>query len=117
MMSLEVLSNQLALERETNNLKELPDNFKDDAGQYIKRLQAEGSNTYNYNEQSMLMDEEKNARILLEGILDRRFGKLMNISLIHSSGIKNIDIGTLAGPEREAFDILVKAINDAKRLL
>lgn len=117
MISLEVLTNQLAQEREVNRLAPLPHNFINDTKQYIQQLQDESYNTLKYQEQMMLRDEEKNARIILEGIIDRRFAKLIDISLIYASGINNIDPASFDKVEREAFDILVKAIKDARTKL
>jgi DNA replication initiation complex subunit (GINS family) len=114
MMSIDVLSQQLSTEQDIDALNSLPVNFMADAKQYIQHLQEDLKNTYDYREQMMIRDEEKSAMILLEGITDRRFAKLINISLIYSIGGHNIDPNTLSSVDREAFDLLVQAIKDAR---
>jgi DNA replication initiation complex subunit (GINS family) len=114
MMSIEALSEQLSAEHDIESLDPLPTNFMNDAKQYLQQLKIEQNNTYDYREQAMIRDEEKSAVLLLEGIVDRRFAKLINLSLIHSLGNNTIDQNNLNGVDREAFDILHKAIKDAK---
>jgi len=114
MMSIEALSQQLSTEHDIDSLNPLPANFINDAKQYIQHLKTEQNNTYDFREQTMIRDEERSAIILLEGIIDRRFAKLVNLSLIYSLGSNNIDSNKLNGVDREAFDILLKAIKDAK---
>jgi DNA replication initiation complex subunit (GINS family) len=114
MMSLDVLSQQLSAEQDIDALNSLPINFMLDAKQYIQQLHEDLKNTYDYREQMMIRDEEKSAMILLEGITDRRFAKLINISLIYSIGVHNIDPNTLSSIDREAFDLLVQAIKEVR---
>jgi DNA replication factor GINS len=113
-MILDELSRQLVMEREIDSLKPLPANFFDDAYQYLRQLKTTGDNELNYREQMMIRDEERNAHIILNGIIDRRFAKLMEVSVLGANNIQAIDPNTLNSLEHEAYEILVKAIKEAR---
>jgi DNA replication factor GINS len=114
MVLLEELSRQLVMEREIDSLKPLPSNFFDDAYQYLRQLKTTGDNESNYREQMMIRDEERNAHIILNGIIDRRFAKLMEVSVLGANNIPAVDPNALNNSEHEAYEILVKAIKEAR---
>ena len=80
-MSLEELVLMLTKEREIDELQEIGDSFYDDAAKYIRQLEDSRNEATNYREADMLSDELKNARMVLEGIFDRRRSKIIDAAL------------------------------------
>jgi len=116
MISLESLSQLLQNERDNKKLAPLPSSFKEDASAYFRKLNIDMNNASNHREQDQLHDEEKNARLMLNGIQDRRLAKIMDLAILFHSGIKILEIDGLVENDREAFDILVKAVGQANTL-
>lgn len=82
MFDLEQLSEILRNERELNNLQELPASIENDITDYLNKLKTAQDECSDYRELSMVRDEYKNAMILIEGIVERRFAKLVNYAVI-----------------------------------
>ncbi len=108
-MSLEDLVLKLTGEREIDELQEIGDSFYEDAAAYIKKLEASRNEATNYREEDMLSDELKNARMVLEGIFDRRRSKIIDAALNTASGIR-MDVKGMTRNERPMFDAIVAAI-------
>lgn len=112
-MSLEDLVMILTKERELDELQEIGDSFFDDASSYIKRLEGSRNEATNYREADMLSDELKNARMVLEGIFDRRRSKIIDAALNTASGIR-MDVKGLTSKEKPMFDSIVEALESGR---
>ena len=112
-MSLEDLVMILTKEREIDELQEIGDSFYDNAADYIKKLEAARNEASNYREADMLSDELKNARMVLEGIFDRRRSKIIDAALNTASGIR-MDVKGLTLKEKPMFDGIVAAIESGR---
>lgn len=112
-MSLEDLVMILTKERELDELQEIGDSFFDDAAAYIKRLEGSRNEATNYREADMLSDELKNARMVLEGIFDRRRSKIIDAALNTASGIR-MDVKGLTSKEKPMFDSIVEALESGR---
>ncbi len=108
-MSLEDLVLILTKEREIDDVQEIGDSFYESAADYIKQLEDSRNEATNYREADMLSDELKNARMVLEGIFDRRRSKLIDAALNTASGIK-IDVKGITARERPMFEAIVTAL-------
>src|SRR5271157_14859 len=108
-MSLEDLVLQLTKEREIDELQDIGDSFYDEAARYIQQLEGSRNEATNYREADMLSDELKNARMVLEGIFDRRRSKIIDAALNTASGIR-IDVKGITARERPMFDAIVSAL-------
>jgi len=108
-MSLEDLVMILTKERELDDLQEIGDSFFDEAASYIKKLEESRNEATNYREADMLSDELKNARMVLEGIFDRRRSKIIDAALNTASGIR-MDVKGLTSKEKPMFDSIVAAL-------
>ncbi|WP_048198732.1 hypothetical protein [Methanocella arvoryzae] len=108
-MNLEDLANRLALERESDRLQELDESFYDQAASYVKNMEEARQEASDYKELAMIDDEIKNARILVEGIFDRRMSKITQYAAICAAGTK-INLDGLTRAEKNVFDALVKAL-------
>jgi len=112
-MSLEDLVMILTKEREIDELQEIGDSFYDNAADYIKKLEEARNDATNYREADMLSDELKNARMVLEGIFDRRRSKIIDAALNTASGIR-MDVKGLTLKEKPMFDGIVAAIESGR---
>ena len=112
-MSLEDLVMILTKEREIDELQEIGDSFYDNAADYIKKLEGARNEATNYREADMLSDELKNARMVLEGIFDRRRSKIIDAALNTASGIR-MDVKGLTLKEKPMFDGIVAAIESGR---
>ena len=112
-MNLDDLSSKLALERESDRLQELDPSFYDQVAAYIRRLEQARQEAADYKEAGMVDDEIKNARILIEGVFDRRMSKIILYASIYAAGTR-IAVEGLTGPERTVFDALVAALEQGR---
>ncbi len=112
-MSLEDIVMILTKEREIDELQEIGDSFYDNAADYIKKLETARSEATNYREADMLSDELKNARMVLEGIFDRRRSKIIDAALNTASGIRT-DVKGLTPKEKPMFDSIVAALESGR---
>lgn len=112
-MSLEDLVMMLTKEREIDELQEIGDSFYDEAAAYIKKLEESRNEASNYREADMLSDELKNARMVLEGIFDRRRSKIIDAALNTASGIR-MDIKGLTLKEKPMFDGIVASLESGR---
>lgn len=108
-MNLEDLANRLALERESDRLQEMDESFYDQAASYVKQMEHARQEASDYKELAMIDDEIKNARILVEGVFDRRMSKITQYAAICAAGTK-INLDGLTRAEKDVFDSLVKAL-------
>jgi len=113
-MSLEDLVMILTKERELDDLQEIGDSFFDEAASYIKKLEESRNEATNYREADMLSDELKNARMVLEGIFDRRRSKIIDAALNTASGIR-MDVKGLTSKEKPMFDSIVAALEIGRK--
>lgn len=112
-MSLEDIVMMLTKERELDELQDIGDAFYDDAAGYIRKLEAARNEATNYREADMLSDELKNARMVLEGIFDRRRSKIIYAAMNVASGIQ-MDIKGLTAREKPMFDGIVAALEEGR---
>lgn len=108
-MNLEDLANRLALERESDRLQELDESFYSQAAQYVRQLEQAREEASDYKELAMIDDEIKNARILVEGIFDRRLSKITQYAAICAAGTR-ISAEGMIRAEKDVFEALVKAL-------
>lgn len=112
-MNLEDLANRLALERESDRLQELDESFYDQVAGYVKQLEHARQDASDYKELAMIDDEIKNARILVEGVFDRRMSKITQYAAISAAGTR-INTDGLTRVEKDVFDALVTALEKGR---
>jgi DNA replication factor GINS len=112
-MNLEDLANKLVLERESDRLQALDDSFYDQAADYIKSLDRSRQEAADYKEAGMIDDEIKNARILVEGVFDRRMSKILQYAAIYAAGTR-LSVEGMTRAEKAVFDGLVAALEKGR---
>lgn len=114
-MNLEELNTLLTKERELDNkLQEIGDGFFENAAAYIQKLEDERRAATKYQEVDMLMDELKNARIVIEGILDIRRRKIVEFASVSVSGTR-MDIQGLTTKEKTMYETIVSALERGRK--
>lgn len=114
-MNLEELNTLLTKERELDNkLQEIGDGFFENAAAYIQKLEDERKAAIKYQEVDMLMDELKNARIVIEGILDIRRRKIVEFASVSASGTR-MDIHGLMTKEKTMYETIVSALERGRK--
>lgn len=108
-MNLEELANKLVLERESDRLQVLDDTFYDQAAAYVRALDRSRQEATDYKEAGMIDDEIKNARILIEGVFDRRMSKIIQYAAIYAAGTR-LSVEGMTRAEKAVFDGLVAAL-------
>jgi len=108
-MNLEDLANKLVLERESDRLQPMDDSFYGQAALYVKKLDQARKEAADYKEAGMIDDEIKNARILIEGVFDRRMSKIIQYAAIYAAGTR-LSVEGLTAAEKSVFDGLVAAL-------
>lgn len=108
-MNLEDLANKLVLERESDRLQPMDDSFYEQAAVYVKKLDQARREAADYKEAGMIDDEIKNARILIEGVFDRRMSKIIQYAAIYAAGTR-LSVEGLTVAEKSIFDGLVAAL-------
>ena len=108
-MNLEDLANKLVLERESDRLQPMDDTFYGQAALYVKKLDQARKEAADYKEAGMIDDEIKNARILIEGVFDRRMSKIIQYAAIYAAGTR-LSVEGLTAAEKSVFDGLVAAL-------
>jgi DNA replication factor GINS len=108
-MNLEDLANKLVLERESDRLQPMDDSFYEQAAVYVKKLDQARREAADYKEAGMIDDEIKNARILIEGVFDRRMSKIIQYAAIYAAGTR-LSVEGLTAAEKSVFDGLVAAL-------
>ncbi|HMK47542.1 MAG TPA: hypothetical protein VK436_13025 [Methanocella sp.] len=112
-MNLEDLSNRLALERESDRLQELDGSFYEAAALYVRQLEGARQEAADYKELAMIDDEIKNARILIEGVFDRRMSKIIQYASIFAAGTR-ITVEGMTEAEKNVFDSLVGTLEKGR---
>ena len=112
-MNLEDLANKLVLERESDRLQALDDSFYSQAADYIKALDGSRQEAADYKEAGMIDDEIKNARILVEGVFDRRMSKIIQYAAIYAAGTR-LNVEGMTRAEKSVFDGLVAALEKGR---
>ena len=112
-MNLEDLASKLVLERESDRLQPLDEAFYGEAADYIKALDRARQEASDYKEAGMIDDEIKNARILVEGVFDRRMSKIIQYAAIFAAG-NRLSVEGLTPPEKAVFDGLVAALEGGR---
>ena len=108
-MNLEDLANKLVMERESDRLQPMDDTFYGQAALYVKKLDQARKEAADYKEAGMIDDEIKNARILIEGVFDRRMSKIIQYAAIYAAGTR-LSVEGLTAAEKSVFDGLVAAL-------
>ena len=108
-MNLEDLASKLVLERESDRLQPLDAAFYEQAADYIKALDRSRQEAANYKEAGMIDDEIKNARILIEGVFDRRMSKIIQYASIFAAGTR-LNVEGMTKAEKTVFDGLVVSL-------
>jgi DNA replication factor GINS len=112
-MNLEDLANKLVLERESDRLQPLDEDFYDQAASYIKSLDRSRQEAADYKEAGMIYDEIKNARILIEGVFDRRMSKIIQYAAIYAAGTR-LNVEGMTRAEKTVFEGLVLALEKGR---
>lgn len=112
-MNLEDLANKLVLERESDRLQPLDGAFYDQAAAYIKSLDRSRQEAADYKEAGMIYDEIKNARILIEGVFDRRMSKIIQYAAIYAAGTR-LNVEGMTRAEKTVFEGLVLALEKGR---
>ena len=112
-MNLEDLANKLVLERESDRLQPLDGEFYDQASAYIKSLDRSRQEAADYKEAGMIYDEIKNARILIEGVFDRRMSKIIQYAAIYAAGTR-LNVEGMTKAEKSVFEGLVLALEKGR---
>jgi DNA replication factor GINS len=112
-MNLEDLANKLVLERESDRLQPLEDLFYTQAADYIRALDRSRQEAADYKEAGMIDDEIKNARILIEGVFDRRMSKIIQYAAIYAAGTR-LNVEGMTRAEKTVFDGLVVALEKGR---
>ncbi len=112
-MNLEDLANKLVLERESDRLQPLDEVFYDQASAYIKSLDRSRQDAADYKEAGMIYDEMKNARILIEGVFDRRMSKIIQYAAIYAAGTR-LNVEGMTRAEKTVFEGLVLALEKGR---
>jgi DNA replication factor GINS len=112
-MNLEDLANKLVLERESDRLQPLDEEFYDMAAAYIKSLDRSRQEAADYKEAGMIYDEIKNARILIEGVFDRRMSKIIQYAAIYAAGTR-LNVEGMTRAEKTVFEGLVLALEKGR---
>lgn len=112
-MNLEDLANKLVLERESDRLQPLDGAFYEQAADYIKALDRSRQEAADYKEAGMIDDEIKNARILIEGVFDRRMSKIIQYAAIYAAGTR-LNVEGMTKAEKAVFDGLVVALEKGR---
>ncbi len=109
-MNHEDLVNRLALERENDNhLQKLDESFYEQVANYIRQMEQARQEASDYKELAAIDDEIKNARLVVEGIFDRRMSKITQYAAICAAGTK-ISVDGMTDAENAVFEALVKAL-------
>jgi DNA replication factor GINS len=112
-MNLEDLASKLILERESDRLQPLDAAFYEQAADYIKALDRSRQEAADYKEAGMIDDEIKNARILIEGVFDRRMSKIIQYAAIYAAGTR-FNAEGMTKAEKTVFDGLVVALEKGR---
>ncbi len=112
-MNLEELAQILTMERDSDRLQTLDDSFYEDSASYIHGLEDARIDASNYKEASMIDDETKNARILIEGVFDRRMSKLIEYASIAATGTR-ISVEGLTKSELPVYEAVVAALEKGR---
>ncbi|HUL62115.1 MAG TPA: hypothetical protein VLT35_03550 [Methanocella sp.] len=112
-MNLEELASKLILERESDRLQPLDEGFYDHAADYVKALDRSRQEAADYKEAGMIDDEIKNARILIEGVFDRRMSKIIQYAAIYAAGTR-LSVEGMTKAEKAVFDGLVAALEKGR---
>jgi DNA replication factor GINS len=112
-MNLEDLASKLILERESDRLQPLDAAFYEQAADYIKALDRSRQEAADYKEAGMIDDEIKNARILIEGVFDRRMSKIIQYAAIYAAGTR-LNVEGMTKAEKTVFDGLVVALEKGR---
>jgi DNA replication factor GINS len=112
-MNLEDMASKLVLERESDRLQPLDGAFYEQAADYIKALDRSRQEAANYKEAGMIDDEIKNARILIEGVFDRRMSKIIQYAAIYAAGTR-LSVEGMTKAEKTVFDGLVVALEKGR---
>ncbi len=112
-MNLEDLANKLVMERESDRLQPMDDSFYEQAALYVKKLDQARQEAADYKEAGMIDDEIKNARILIEGVFDRRMSKIIQYAAIYAAGTR-LSVEGLTAAEKSVFDGLVAALEKGR---
>ena len=115
-MNLDELRTVRDKERQTDTLQHLRDSFYEEVDEYVGELIAEHERTSDGARVgdpavSQLAHEIETARTLVEGIWERRMGKLVKQSSLAAAGLAAADEG-LTREEQALFADLVDAIED-----
>ncbi|WP_424356549.1 hypothetical protein [Methanocella sp. MCL-LM] len=113
-MNLEDLAERLAVERESHGLQELGDQFYLQASEFLQSLHNSRQDVRDYRELAAIDDEIKNARILIEGVYDKRLSKITQYAAIAAAGTK-IPVDGMTMSERAVYDQLLESLQQGRQ--
>jgi DNA replication initiation complex subunit (GINS family) len=100
-------------------LTELRPDFYAECAALLTHLDGVLADVDNYNEEAMVRDEIRQTRLLIEGITNRRLGKITDLAAIVADGAKNEVVVNnerrMVPEEREAYDAIVLALKRVRR--
>jgi DNA replication initiation complex subunit (GINS family) len=95
-------------------LTELRSDFYAECAMLLKHLDEVLAGVDNYNEEAMVRDEIRQTRLLIDGITNRRLGKITDLAAIVADGAKGDAVALnerrMLAEEREAYDDIVSAL-------
>ena len=109
-MDIEKLWEILYKERNTSSLQELPANFCEEVGNYIRRLEEE-KRAMDDTRKELVEDEIKNVRMKVEDIIRRRIGKIVKVA---SSGTKTQPKGMIE-EEKRIFEGVMAHVKEGRK--
>lgn len=112
-MDLEVLADRLATEQGSNGLQALDEQFYLQASGFIRMLQISRDQVKDYRELAAIDDEIKNARILIEGVYDKRMSKITQYAAIAAAGTK-ISTEGMTRAERTVYEQLLTSLQKGR---
>ncbi len=113
-MDLEELWQILGKERRSPMVQPIPEDFYQEAAEYIKELEKERRNIKDLRDPrvALLDDEVRSARMKVEQIFDKRVGKIISIAASESGDAAHLK-GFTPG-EKELFGMLSSTISRAR---
>lgn len=113
-MDLEKLSDILRTEKETDNIQDLHENIENEITTYLNMIKNAEDECSDYKELSMIRDEYKNAMLIIEGLIERRFAKLVNYAAISITRQNALSIN-IQNSDKIIFETLCNQMKEHKK--
>lgn len=113
MVDLQFLSHILVMEREVEELQKIENDFYVKVAKYVTELETRRAGCTDYASESIVADELKSVRTLVDDIHNRRVMKILELAFIASSGAP-VPVDMMVDSERVMFDEIMAAVNREK---